>query len=246
MIRLFLILSFFVSGSFAEEPPKGFLWYNLPKIETPLKKPKGTPFNQLNFTDRDAVLRFYTLEALHKARSTHDVKDMYHFLKLQQYWLKESSAFKNVFEKVLLMNPEMDYSASHPVSQSGIQLEDDVKSKKEDLLLESSSQSFGLIFFYRGDNPFDTKEAPILKDFSARYHFKVLPVSVDGTKTPLFPHSKMDKGEAQALNINYFPAILLVNPKTKKTTPIAFGLTTQDVLKAHLINVLTAYQGVNV
>jgi len=92
MIRLLLCLSLMLSLSVAyAEKPAGFLWYNLPKEDSVHKKPKpgSVAFSKLSYTDRDAVLGFYTMEALHKVRFTHDIEDERVFLALQDFWLKE-------------------------------------------------------------------------------------------------------------------------------------------------------------
>src|SRR5271167_4705224 len=118
MIRwslLFLVLILFHSSSLLADKPAGFLWYDIEKEAKEKQKP-GIAFNQLSFTDRDAVLRFYTMEALHKARNTKKVEDMRAFLSLQDYWLQESSRFKRLFQKTMLQYPEYDYQVTHPTS----------------------------------------------------------------------------------------------------------------------------------
>jgi conjugal transfer pilus assembly protein TraF len=101
---LSLSLLLWLSAAFADESPQGFLWYNLPKPEVVQKasKPRGIPFSQLSFTERDKVLHFYTIEALHRARQTKSMEDMRAFVALQHYWLQESSRFRNLFQKTIV------------------------------------------------------------------------------------------------------------------------------------------------
>ena len=70
---------------FSDEAPIGFLWYNAPKAPVTEKeqKPQGVSFSQLSYTQRDKVLHFYTMEALHRARQTKSMEDMREFLALQ-------------------------------------------------------------------------------------------------------------------------------------------------------------------
>ena len=70
----------------------------------------------------------------------------------------------------------------------------------------------------------------------------LIPVSVNGDISPDIPNSRLDHGQAERLGVRYFPALLLVNPKTNKTMPLAFGLTTQDVLKTRLVAVANHFQ----
>ena len=225
-------------GALAAEKPPGFLWYNLPKEEVSgTRTPRGVPFNQLSYTDRDKVLHFYTMEALHKVRFTHSVEDERVFLALQDYWLREASAHKQVNQEALLKYPEFDFSVTHPTSNIGTQITDEVHHQEEVSHMKSLAKTSGLLFFYRSKNPYDTRQIPILEDFCRKFGFELIPVSVDGEVSPELPKSRLDRGQAVRFNVRYFPAILLVNPKTKVTRPVAFGLTTQDVLTARLMQV---------
>lgn len=225
--------------------PAGFLWYNL-KDEAHKKTkitPPGVAFNRLSFTAKDAILRFYTMEALHKARYTKSVDDMKVFLKLQDYWLKESSRFSATFQKTMLSFPEYDYTVTHPTSNLGTKMMDEARDASRKKVIERLRDSHGLLFFYRGNNPYDQKQVPIIRDFCARFHFSLIPVSVDGTSSKELLESRMDKGQANALGVRFFPALLLVQPQTKKTLPVAFGFTTQDALERRLYQVATQFKG---
>ena len=91
MIRvliLFIVLTNqAIAGVFSDHRPAGFLWYNLPHETKTTKthQQPGANFSQLSYSKRDAVLKYYTLEALHKAHYTHSVQDMRNFLALQNY-----------------------------------------------------------------------------------------------------------------------------------------------------------------
>lgn len=225
--KLFALLLCFTLAAHAEKPA-GFLWYNLPKEEK-INKP-GKPFSQLSYTDKDAVLRFYTMEALHKVRFTHKLEDERAFLALQNYWLKEASIHGALNQKALLYYPEYDFSVTHPTSELGTKLYDStltLKQKKDVVML---SKTNGLLFFYRGKVVLDTEQIPILQDFCQKFHFHLIPVSVDGKKSDALTDTRIDHGQASRLGIQYFPAVVLVNPREGIYTPVSFGLTTQDTL----------------
>lgn len=248
MIKLVLIMMVFslIAVNAAAETPKGFLWYNLPKEPTlPTQGPKnpGTPFKQLSFTDQDAVLRFYTLEALHKARATHSMHDMKIFLSLQDYWLKESSIFSHLFQKTMRYYPEYDYTVTHPTAHLAVKVRDEERVIYQQQVLSQLARHHGILFFYRSLNPYDQKQIPIVRDFCARFHLSLIPISVDGQVSQALPSSRLDKGQANALGVRYFPALLLVNPTTQKMVPVAFGLTTQDSLIERLVAVATHFKG---
>lgn len=243
MIKFIMLSLLMVCSTSFAEPPKGYLWYNLPK-ETP-KKPtkKGISFRKLSYTDKDAVLRFYTMEALHKVRFTHKLEDERAFLLMQDYWLKEAALHGQINQKALLAYPELNFSVTHPSSSLGTKLYEDMRLKKETGILKHIASKNGLIFFYRSQNPIDIQQISILKSYARQYGFAWIGVSVDGQTSPQVPHSRIDQGEAQKLNVRHFPAILMVNPKHKSYSPIAFGLVTQDVLTRNMLAVFSKFQG---
>jgi conjugal transfer pilus assembly protein TraF len=225
--------------------PPGFLWYNLPKPinKKPPKQSKGTPFKQLSYTKRDEVLHFYTMEALHKARQTQSIDDMQNFLKLQDYWLKESSRFRNLFERAMVKYPEYDFSVTHPASSLGTKWLDEQREGHHHQVIKQLAVDHGVLFFYRGGNSFDAQEIPIIRDFCAQYGLYLIPISVDGILSSELSLSRKDNGQADRLGVRFFPAILLVNPQKKETLPVAYGLTTQDVLEKRLFDVATGFKG---
>jgi len=240
--RLMVVMAMVLSVSAYAEKPAGFLWYNVPRTTLAPKNP-GVSFNTLSYTDRDAVLEFYTMEALHKVRFTHRVEDERVFLAWQKYWLDASRAHGDLNQRTLLQYPEFDYSVTHPTSVLGTNIFDSLKIKKDRARVHQLARTHGMLFFYRANNPYDQKQIPIVRDFCEKNHFSLIPISVDGTPSPELPKSRRDNGQADALGVRFFPALLLVNPKTRETSPVAYGLTTQDVLTRHLVAIATDFKG---
>lgn len=239
--KLFFVGLVFITAVVHAEKPAGFLWYNVPKEAKPQKK--GTPFSQLSYTDKDAVLHFYTMEALHKVRFTHQLEDERVFLALQNYWLKEASIHGTLNQKALLYYPEYDFSVTHPTSDLGAKIYDSVRLLRQKEDVAKLSKTHGLLFFYRGKEALDTKQILILQDFCQKFKFHLIPVSVDGKKSDSLSDTRMDNGQASRLGVNYFPAIVLVNPKSTSYIPVAFGLTTQDTLIQRLSFVAHQFRG---
>lgn len=245
LLSLMLFICSF--GTQAEGSPPGYLWYNLPKEEKVkehnLSKAKSIPFKSLSFTDRDKVLEYYTMEALHKARQTKSVKDMRTFLTLKNYWLNESSEFSHLFQKTMLYYPELDHTVSHPTSSVGTQLYSQEKANAQSFVINKLAKTHGILFFYRGASPFDKKVIPVLHDLKQKTGIHVLPISVDGQGLYEFDNAVVDSGQADKFNVRFFPAILLLNPNTKKLEPVAYGMTSSDVLKERLYDIATNYKG---
>lgn len=54
----------------------------------------------------------------------------------------------------------------------------------------------------------------MIKNFRETYGLSVIPVSVDGVINPMLPDSRTDRGQAEQLGVKFFPAMMLVNPKS--------------------------------
>ena len=143
----------------------------------------------------------------------------------------------------MLSYPEYDYTVMHPTSNLGVKITDEVRESQTVEVISRLSKSHGLLFFYRGKSPYDVKQVPIIADFCRRFNLPLMPVSVDGVASPALMNSRMDQGQANRLGVRYFPALLLVNPQSQHVSPIAYGLTTQDVLMERIKQVATQFKG---
>lgn len=219
--------------------PAGFLWYNLPKEKVPIKKEKKIPFSSLSWQQKDKVLHYYTMEALHKARITHDVKDMEHFLAMQHYWLNEASVFSHNFQYALLRQPDFDSTVKNPVSGLGEKLNESRYQDQVNKSIKTLTKAYGLLFFYEGKDIYSQKQAYVLSDFARFHGFSFIAVSVDGVGIETLPQTRLDKGQARRLNIRHFPSIILVHPKSGDILPVSSGFVTQDYLTEQMMVVAT-------
>lgn len=99
------------------------------------------------------------------------------------------------------------------------------------------AEHYGIMFFYRGQDPIDGQLAQVINGFRDTYGLSVIPVSVDGVINPLLPDSRTDQGQAQRLGVKYFPAMMLVDPKQGSVRPLSYGFISQDDLAKQFLNV---------
>lgn len=69
----------------------------------------------------------------------------------------------------------------------------------------------------------------VIKNFRETYGLSVIPVSVDGVINPMLPDSRTDQA-AEQLGVKFFPAMMLVNPKSGEVKPLSYGFISQDDL----------------
>ncbi len=233
-----------VSGvSFSStKAPEGYLWYNTKNKKQESATPT-IPFEKLSPTKQRDVLVHLTRKSLAKFDVNPTPENALSYIKWQNFWMEKTTEGKRAFQQAMIENPEYNYTSTHPTSTLGLKVSEELKIKQANSVMAKVAKDSGLMFFYRGHNPYDQKQATVLKAFSQRFNIKVLPVSVDGEKVIEYPNSKDDYGQANALKINNYPAIMLFDGKDKKVKPVSFGFVTQDVLSNQLLMVATNYKG---
>ena len=232
-----------LNTSFARDKPEGFMWYNLPNKDAAIQAKPTIPFKNLSPMMQRKLLVYETRKALAKFDVNPTKENALAFIKWQQFWMHKTTLGKRAFQAAMLENPEYNYSVTHPTSNLATKLRDDLKAKKAAQIIHNLSETHGLLYFYRGANPYDKKEAAIIRSFSERFHIHVLPVSVDGVISESLPNSKIDHGQAEKLNIKYFPAIMLFDSRNHQVKPVSFGFVTQDVIANQLLMVATNFKG---
>ena len=96
-------------------------------------------------------------------------------------------------------------------------------------------EQYGLFFFFSGQCEYCHQFAPIVKQFSAKYGWQVIAISVDGGMVAGFNEALADYGLVAKWQIPVLPALFAVNPKTEQVLPVAFGLTTLDQMETRIM-----------
>ncbi|WP_233593696.1 type-F conjugative transfer system pilin assembly thiol-disulfide isomerase TrbB [Legionella qingyii] len=107
----------------------------------------------------------------------------------------------------------------------------------------------GLILFYASSCPHCHQFAPVLKSWAGKNKAEVLALSIDNKPLPEFPQflpatTEWINDAFQGAPIQY-PALFVVNPKTKALYPVAFGSMTAEELDYRfevLIPKIAAYE----
>ena len=77
--------------------------------------------------------------------------------------------------------------------------------------------------------------APLIKDFSGKYNWNVLAVSLDGKALPEFPNAKQDNGIGANLKVTSVPALFAVHPITKAIIPLAQGMISETEIEDRVL-----------
>lgn len=231
------------------DPFTGWHWYNEPKKrpDPPSPKPKAVPqsvpdFSKLSPTEQADVLKGYTKEALNNAILHPSAENTATFLRWQKFWTDRASMFSQSFAVAQLDHPDLDYNLEHPHYNSTAPLQEARDQAEQTKAIDQLSGQYGLFYFYRGGDPIDAQMAGVVADFARLRHISLIPVSVDGTISPQVPYSRQDSGQSARMGISHFPALILVDPKSKNFRPLAYGFMTQDDLAKRFLNVATGFK----
>lgn len=239
MVRIFmlcLIMPIFASAQvFYDKPEQGWYWYDENRIEDSKQPPITTESAQAQ------------LEALKKevedkkalALMNPTEENLKNYIRIQYEVNQRADLFATTWQKVVIKNPELDYTVKHPTNAVARRVYHQEQEAERKSSIDAFTNKYGLFFFFRSNCPYCHQFAPILNMFEQQYGLTVVPVSLDGKGLPEYPHPKPDNGIASKLNIDIVPAVIAVDPKTGETVPIAYGLVSVDEL-AYRINLLNS------
>jgi conjugal transfer pilus assembly protein TraF len=246
---------FLMNAVTAESKAKGWHWYNEvylqdkkeekkkdDKISNEQAKEARTKKKENTAVEQIIILRKIVDEAKAKAILYPTLENLREYIMLQNYVVNQATLFSRVWQKALLEYPELDFSIEHPNQNSFQHLVHEEKIKKEENAVKEYSKSYGLFFFYRGNNKIDEALSETVKEFSERHDITLIPITVDDKTLSIFKTSKIDSGQAKALNVKYFPALILVDPISQKNIPLNYGYISYSGLLERFLQLATDFK----
>ena len=229
---------------FYEKHAEGWHWYNTEELKEQEKtEKKKAAINSQDPTKKMDALRSTVKRALHKAILNPTESNIKNYIFLQNKISNQATLFANVWQKILLENPSLNYSLVHPTNSLAKQVDLDLQRKKEDAAIAKLAKESGLFFFYRSSCLYCRKFAPIIKRFASHHKISVIPITLDGIVLPEFPESKTDKGQAAKFNVTVEPSLFAVNPYNKKAYPVSHGLVSEEFLRKRILDIAQNFIG---
>ncbi|HBW7408352.1 TPA: type-F conjugative transfer system pilin assembly protein TraF, partial [Klebsiella pneumoniae] len=199
----------------------GWQWYNekLKPHDEERKAAPAAPPPQMDILEKLATLQAATKRSLYEAILYPSSENFVKYFRLQNYWTQQAGLFSMSAKKAMLENPELDYNLQHSYYNGTVknQLAADYAEQRQ--AISTLAQHYGVMFFYRGREAIDGQLVQVIKNFRETYGLSVIPVSVDGVINPMLPDSRTDQGQAEQLGVKFFPAMMLVNPKSGQVKP---------------------------
>ena len=241
-----LILLFCIQDAhaqFYDGHSEGWHWYANPKEETEEERSKNKKQPSVDPVEQMKTLRATIERALDTAILQPTDSNVKNYIDLQNRLGNQSSLFADVWQRVLLENPSLNYALIHPTNNLAKQVDIDLQHKKEEVAIAKLAKEGGLFFFYSSSCAYCRKFAPILKNFSLNYNISVIPITLDGRFLPEFPNSEVDKGQAAKFNVSVEPSLFAVNPYTGKAYPVSQGLVSEYDLRKRILDISQNFIG---
>ncbi len=202
----------------------------------------AAPPPQMDILEKLATLQAATKRSLYEAILYPSSENFVKYFRLQNYWTQQAGLFSMSAKKAMLENPELDYNLqySHYNGTVKNQLAADYAEQRQ--AISTLAQHYGVMFFYRGREAIDGQLVQVIKNFRETYGLSVIPVSVDGVINPMLPDSRTDQGQAEQLGVKFFPAMMLVNPKSGQVKPLSYGFISQDDLAKQFLYVSSDFK----
>jgi len=235
---ILVILSISAHAAFFKEQAAGWHWYQHPVIEEP-KSPvtaKASPTQIIN------AYKEQLEKKLHLALVQPTINNIKAYQELQRDLMQRSQHFAHKWMQVIYEHPQLDHTLVAPVNQKARHIYLDAEKQLIATTITELKEQYGLFFFFSGACQYCHEFAPIVKEFSAKYGWQVVAISVDGGKVAEFKEAVVDHGLVTKWQIPRLPALLAVNPRTEQILPLAFGLTTLAELETRVMALIKERQ----
>ena len=239
---LLILGSAYCESTFASKSTQviGWHWYNQPTIIKNTKNRKYhrlyQQFQSLSASKQLKILQAATIELRDKAVLSGKVSDIANYKRAQDMWVNKATNFTVGWERMLLANPGLNYALkySHENALAPVMQQHQHMIENQAVLHLSKTQ--GLLLFYREDHRSDLMFVNVMRKFSKFHHMALILVSENKRPTGNIKnvHYDYEHFKATALGINYFPALLLVNPKTGTHQVVSYGYISQEEVSKRL------------
>ena len=235
-----LLLCLASSSAFAFNPkaPIGWAVYNTQPIQQVQKHTQPVSQTQVMLAINKIVV-----EARDKAVLNPTMQNVDNYLHIQRAVTNMASSFTRTWQMVLLSDPSLDYNLTFPSQSVARRVYSLTQQQDQAKAIAAIAKTYGFVYFYQGRKMLDQRLNPTLAMFFREHHFAVIADSVDGKLSNAFPDSVVAPDKAQALGVHYFPALVMINPKTKQVRPVFYGYIAINQLKARILELHDHFAG---
>ncbi|HCM8914052.1 TPA: conjugal transfer protein TraF, partial [Salmonella enterica subsp. enterica serovar Paratyphi B] len=149
----------------------GWQWYNEPaKSPAPETAEKAAPVRQeTDIMQKLATLQAATKRALYEAILYPGTENFVKYFRLQNYWTQQAGLFTMSAKKAMLAHPELDYNLQYSHYNGTVRNQLAADQAEQRKAISQLAERYGIMFFYRGQDPIDGQLAQVINGFRATY-----------------------------------------------------------------------------
>lgn len=221
---MFLTSTGFCADTFDQNKTVGWFWYQDPQPQ------KAKPANS-DTADLAAEVDFEKEELdriLKIAIKAPTEENLINFIKLRNKIIDQSYHFGLRLQQENLRHPALDQLRTYPTNKVANEIYGLERRTAIERKIAGLTKTHGLFYIFESRCAYCHAFAPTVKGFAKKYGWSVLPISLDGIGIADFPEARRDNGTARKLNVSVIPALIMVEPKTGRVSPISTGLISED------------------
>ncbi|EEG1124815.1 conjugal transfer protein TraF, partial [Salmonella enterica subsp. diarizonae] len=148
----------------------GWQWYNekVSPQETE-NKPAAVPHQEPDIMQKLSALQTATKRALYEAILYPGVDNFVKYFRLQNYWTQQAGLFSMSAKKAMLAHPELDYNLQYSHYNGTVRNQLAADQAQQRQAISKLAEHYGIMFFYRGQDPIDGQLAQVINGFRATY-----------------------------------------------------------------------------
>ena len=169
----------------------GWQWYN-EKINPKEKENKpvpAAPRQEPDIMQKLTALQTATKRALYEAILYPGVDNFVKYFRLQNYWTQQAGLFTMSAKKAMLAHPELDYNLQYSHYNGTVRNQLAADQAQQRQAIAKLAEHYGIMFFYRGQDPIDGQLAQVINGFRDTYGLSVGLRKFSTFCRAFFPHS---------------------------------------------------------
>ncbi|NQY43507.1 MAG: conjugal transfer protein TraF [Legionellales bacterium] len=234
MGKLFLVLVMFLHGVIANVPfyddyERGYYDHEV-KLRPIARKKKRV----INYTKIINSWNKRYKYLVNRAIVTADERHIAEFVQFHNFLILKAEKFSDVWQIVIAHKPSLNFATNKPISALGRQVTREYQDEAMDRTIKGLANTHGLVFFFSSGCKYCHAMSPVVKQFSKKYGWDVVPISLDGQGLEDFPSVIKDAGHAELFKVQGYPALMAYS-ETDGWIPLATGLQTEDQIKERIM-----------
>jgi conjugal transfer pilus assembly protein TraF len=212
--------------------PKGWHWYNEP--EKSKTNPQQASIALPIFPTASAALAFQK-KVINEAKAQAVIDPTPEHIRLyryvQEFVFQKVEQFTQNWQKVSLSDPNLDFSNMHPTASAAQPLLHQASRQKTQATIHALKRQFVLTYIYKSSEPLEANFEMTIKRFAQENQWLLKEINVEDATLLQQKGAQAMKRWLLNMHLPKTPAVLLVNPTTAETFPLAFGYIAQSELE---------------